>query len=159
MNRPVLSPPRRYSSTELDDFENRKGVRLPSAYRQYLTEVGAGEFTVSRVSLLEEWSQPSHEQDLPPDFLSAAFPYREAWNDSQLLDDAKGWHAAYYDPLLFRGSMRIVNVGGEAYYLLVVSGDEYGNVWVDDRARSAAGIYPLQRPDGGRVTIRDYLYE
>ena len=153
----MSSSPHRCSPAELEEFETRMNVRLPDAYKRYLMDTGAGELTSSRVSLLEDWCQPYDEAALSPTFLSEEFPYREAWNDLRLIDEDKGWRSPYYDPALFRGSMRIVNIGCEGYYLLVVTGEERGNVWVDDRARTAAGIYPLQRPGRERVRIDDYL--
>ena len=131
---------------------------LPKLYKQYLIDVGAGTFTRSRVTLLEDWAQPYGESELPSTFLAQAFPHHHAWNDRDLLEIGEGWKSPYFDPLLFRGSMRIVNTGCEEYYLLVVSGEESGNVWVDDRVPSGTGIYPLQGTVQDRVTIGDYLY-
>ena len=147
---------RRYRDEELAAFEERIGIRLPSSYKAYLVQVGAGEFTGSKVSLLEEWCQPYSEEELPSTFLSTPFAFREAWNDRTLIDPALGWRAPYYDKLLFRGAMRIVNVGCETYYLLVVSGAEAGNMWCDDRAGTQSGIFPLSVL-GRRATFEDYI--
>jgi hypothetical protein len=128
-------------------------VTLPEAYRVYLMQVGWGK----RLSALEEWCQPYSSTELPGDFLSQPFPFREAWNDVGLKGPVAGWRAAYYDPLLFRGAMRIVNLGCEGYELLVISGAERGNIWSDHRADSSGGIYPLARHGRPRVTIAEYL--
>jgi hypothetical protein len=143
---------------ELLDFERTMGVLLPDAYRRYLREVGAGELNAQQgISLLEEWCQPSSPDELPADFLSQPFPFRESWNDLALLDLKAGWDAPYFDEMLFRGSMRIKNRGCEDYHLLVVSGDERGHIWCDERAGSKKGIYPLQRDGRRRVTVDEYL--
>ena len=116
-------------------------------------EVGANR----NLSLLDEWCQPNLLGHFPEDFLRQPFPHTQGWNDITLKDKQKGWGAPYYDDMLWRGAMRIRNMGCESYHLLVVSGPERGNVWADERATSSKGIYPL--PDGAerRVSIDDYL--
>jgi len=133
------------------------GVRLPIEYKNYLINVGAGEYTGSHVSLLEEWCQPRSEEEMPAGFLAQPFPHRERWIDLSLADKGKGWESDYYGELLYRGSMRIVNVGCESYYLLVVCGDEYGTVWADKRASEGAGIFPLWSRSGKHLSIGEYL--
>src|SRR5262245_13393131 len=126
---------KRYSELELAGFERAMGINLPDAYRRYLKELGAG----SSLSPLEDWSQPHEPERLPRDFLQQPFPFTEAWNDVGLKDPRVGWNSAYYDDMLFRGSMRIKNLGAEGYHLLVVSGSERGNVWADERASFSKG--------------------
>ncbi len=148
----------KYSTQELDDFERRTGITLPDAYRRHLCEVGAGQLNAQDgISLLEDWCQPSAPEDLSPDFLRQPFPFTDAWNDITLKDPKAGWNAPYYDEAHFRGSMRIKNIGCEGYHLLVVSGDERGNVWADERASYSKGIYPLRHEGCARMTINEYL--
>jgi hypothetical protein len=147
--------PTRYSEEQLAAFEAAMGIALPPAYRRYMQEVGGGEGTHSKVSLLEEWNQPYTFEDFPSDFLAQAFPHENAWNDQALWRKEDGWKSAYFDRLLFRGAMRIANRGCEAYDLLVVSGVERGNIWRDERV-DGRGIYPLGGPHG-RVPIEKYL--
>ena len=143
---------RLYSSQEIETFELRHRVKLPDSFRTFLIERGAGR----KISLLEEWCQPDFENELPAEFLSRPFPHVDAWNDRSLLDD-RGWFAPYFDHLLACGAMRITNMGGEQYNLLIVSGAEAGNVWCDDRACNGTGIYPLKAGNRRRVHIDDYL--
>jgi len=74
-----------------------------------------------------------------------------------LFDRAKGWDSEYYAKRHFQGSMRIVNLGCEEYSLLVVSGPERGNIWIDARASRQAGIYPMRSSDGGRVSFSLFM--
>jgi len=148
---------RKYTARELSAFEREMKVSLPEDYKRYLVEVGAGEFTRSKLSLLEDWCQPDSPQELPADFLSQPFPFEGTWNDLSLVDREMGWKAPYFDPLWYRGSMRIQNLGCESYRLLVVSGKERGNLWCDDRASSAKGIYPFTWGRRQRVTIGEFL--
>jgi len=149
--------PRRYQASELEEFEQRAGIALPPAYARYLLSVGAGEAYGSRVGFLEDWCQPFREDELPHDFLAQPFPHCERWNDKSLIRRSEGWFSPYYDRLLFRGSMRIQNLGDEAYSLMVVSGPERGRIWRDERARQQGGIYPVFESPRVRLTVESLL--
>jgi hypothetical protein len=148
---------RKYAADELDSFENTMHVSLPRSYREYLINVGVGDQTPARLSLLEDWRQPYSSEEMPDEYLSQPFQFTEAWNDRTLVNEVMRWDSPYFDPALLRGSMRIVNLGDESYYLLVVTGSEREHVWCDDRAGNATGISPLQQTNGARVRIEDYL--
>ena len=150
-------PVRKYTLDELRGFEARMGVALPQAYRRYLTERGAGEDLRSKVSLLEDWCQPESEDEMPSGFLSRPFPWTDRWNDLTLVDPAEGWKARYYSAEWWQGSMRIQNLGCEAYRLLVITGQERGNIWCDERVSSGGGIFPLAWGKSPRVTIDELL--
>jgi len=150
-------PRKRYSPDELRQFEERMSVQLPSAYRQFLLEVGAGDFAFGEISPLEDWCQPYDEDELPKDFLARPFQFSTAWNDLTLLDRAAGWSSRYFDKLWFCGSMRIRNTGCEGYDLLVVSGPQRGAVWCDRRVSESQGIYPLQEAPDVPSTLAAYL--
>src|SRR3954465_3792057 len=147
----------KYSAQELSAFEHEMRVSLPEDYKKYLMEVGGGESLGSKLSLLEDWCQPNSPEELPADFLSQPFPFEEAWNDLRLLDPETRWKAPYFDPLWYRGSMRIQNLGCESYRLLVVSGKERGNLWCDERVTATKGIYPLTWGRRQRATIGEFL--
>lgn len=145
---------RRYSPSELTEFEAHWRSTLPATYRTYLTMVGGG--LGLRVDLLENWCEPYSVEDLSPEYLREPFPHRQAWNDTSLIKHALGFRSPYFDPKLTQGSMRITNMGCECYRLLVITGPERGSVWVDDRA-DYGGIRPLFDRRGKRVTIDAYL--
>jgi hypothetical protein len=153
----VLRTKRKYSSGELAEFERTMRVELPEAYKRYLRDVGAGDGLGRGVSLLEDWCQPYSTDELQPGFLAEGFPHTEAWNDLALLDAKAGWRSKYFDASLFRGAIRICNLGCEAYHLLVISGTERANIWTDERVSAKKGIYPLSSPDGRRTTVAEYL--
>lgn len=140
--------PRKYSSEELAAFEREHGITLPEAYREYLMKVGGG--GTAKVSLLEDWCQPESAGSMPEGFLRTPFPHAGAWDDPT--------REGYFDVRHAVGSMRIVDVGCEEYLLLVLSGPERGNVWVDARASASKGIYPhVTRFLRRRVTIGDLV--
>lgn len=102
-----------------------------------------------RLFPLTDWS---YELDVSSDdFLSADFPYTETWNMAQDFDtegedyydteEFQKWEEEYFSNTHITGSMRICHYGCAIYYLLVVTGREAGNIWVDDRANDG-GIYP-----------------
>lgn len=117
-----------YSHEELDAFEQLHGIVLPDSYRTYLLSVGAGT-TRSRdgrpstldVSLLEDWCQPYLEPEPEARFLATAFdPDRPRGTESsEVSPSMEGW----------QGAMRVVNLGGESYVLLVVTGPLKGTLW------------------------------
>lgn len=156
--------PYRYSPPELEAFERRMGIELPTAYRVYLRDVGAGFMCGSRVALLDEWCEPEDPADLPANFLQQSFPFTEAWNDMAIHDPTRGWGSPYFDAWHCRGSMRLQGLGCGEYLLMVVSGPERGNLWHDDRALShlagggaRGGIFPKTAKGAARVTIDEYL--
>lgn len=152
-----LDPPRLYTKQELVDFEERMGIILPEAYRDYLLRVGAGLYTRSKVCCLEEWCQPNVPSDLPDDFLRRNFPHTTKWDEKTIHDHELGWKSPYFDEKYWTGSMRIVNTGCEGYLLLVVTGPERGTIWIEDRACSFNGIYPYSKRGKPRVTIEEFL--
>jgi hypothetical protein len=84
--------------------------------------------------------------DLQDTFLSLAFPHQRPWQpDPDTLDkEALDEQHTYFGNYWVQGAMRICHYGCGVYFLLVVSGPERGNIWIDDRAGDN-GIYPCGR--------------
>src|SRR5207237_538053 len=88
---------------------------------------------------------------LSDDFLSTDFPHTEKWNmarefdteddDYNYTEEFQKWEQEYFSNRHITGSMRICHHGYAIYYLVVVTGQEAGNIWVDDRANDG-GVYP-----------------
>ena len=56
------------------------------------------------------------------------------------------------------GCLQICHIGHGATYLLVVNGEEYGNIWLDERT-DYGGIEPLLNEKGERVSFISWFTE
>jgi len=125
---------------QVRQFEARHAIHLPEDYRNFLLEVGSG-----GAGPLYGLFSFGHfgERGLPE--LALPFPHSEHWNpqfkegDTPVLSEFEDW---YFDTKHIFGSMPICHEGCGYYDLLVVTGPEHGNVWVDARV-SDGGICPL----------------
>lgn len=77
------------------------------------------------------------------DFLSLAFPLREAWStdEESVNKHALDEYHSYFGNYWTQGAIVICHYGCGAYFLLIVSGPERGQIWFDDRA-SDYGLSP-----------------
>lgn len=157
-------------------FERAHGVRLPSDYRAFLTTVGNGGagpfygiFPLGKVDdgfALRDWT----EGDIG--VLSKAFPFNEEWNDLSTkpgddlvdLDEVEYWkqmetfERSYWSVALVNGAFPICHQGCALRILLVVTGDQAGNLW-DDRRSEYGGIKPIRLADGSKATFADWYRE
>jgi hypothetical protein len=124
---------------EVIAFEHAHGVVLPESYRKAVLDLGYG-LDSRNLSSLEDWCQPRLPEEMPDGFLRTPFPHHSAWNDRSQFSG--GWDCPYFNVEHWAGAMRIVNLGCERYYALVVTGPERGTVWLDGRA-DGIGIVPL----------------
>lgn len=137
------------SEDELAAFEARHSIVLPEEYRDYLKEMGnGGAGPAYGILRLQDWATELDVQS--PKFLSTPFPYTTPWNAERpgdVDDDSyhesevfMAWEKEYYDNKHITGSIRLSHYGCAIYYFLVVTGEEKGFVWVDDRANDY-GLY------------------
>ncbi len=151
------------TENDLSAFENIHSIKLPSDYRDFLKQVGNGGAGPAYGLLpLDQWSI---ELDIATDkFLSTPFPHADKW-DSKYTGETKDeyyteskefqdWETDYFSDKYITGSLRVCHYGCAIYYLLIVTGLETGNIWVDDRA-SDGGIYPLTLT-GQRMTFSQW---
>ncbi|MDA8017136.1 MAG: SMI1/KNR4 family protein [Thermoanaerobaculia bacterium] len=126
-------------------FESTHGVGLPSGYRAFVTRLGnGGAGPWYGLEPLENGTYDDLDSKSGPIDLGAPFPHQKAWNmDLQIEGDERyeSIEDEYFDPKWVCGLIRIANYGCGISLNLVVNGDEYGNVWVDDRCNDG-GIYP-----------------
>lgn len=137
------------AESEVIAFEERFSITLPEEYRSFLILAGNGG-AGPHYGGLEKFEHglfidPGHQQEsglLDP---STPFAMTKPWNmhNDQLADPEsdEAFYAEYYDPKWASGLLRICNYGCGVFINLVVNGDEYGNIWVDDRA-NGGGFYP-----------------
>ncbi len=138
------------SEAELDAFERHMGIKLPQSYRAHLVKFGWGGAWTEKnpVSHYSDWCDPNEPEEMPADFLVTPFPHVAPWNEQGV--------GPCWSVQVWTGAMRIINMGCELYYLLVVSGPERGAIWHDAR-QNGDGIYPLQHGDGRRVSFDDLV--
>ncbi|RYZ18811.1 MAG: SMI1/KNR4 family protein, partial [Chitinophagaceae bacterium] len=136
-------------------FEQFYRVELPSEYVHFLTKLGNG--GVGPFYGLEPFENVVFD-DLDykrPDSLlnpSKPFLHSEAWNmefqptvdeddEEEYEKQRQSFEEVYYDKEQMNGTIAICNYGCAISLNLVVNGEEYGNIWTDDRA-SGGGIRP-----------------
>ncbi|MEH1801690.1 SMI1/KNR4 family protein [Nostoc sp.] len=138
------------SNKDIQVFESRYNIILPSEYRNFLLEIGNGGagpgYGLSGLSgikyediISEKLSQENYE------ILSKPFILTEAWNDLDLIvKNNTGFVAnsdAYFDDRFIPGTLTITNYGCGIYAMLVINGKQSGKIWIDDRTNDN-GIYP-----------------
>ena len=164
------------SESEIRQFEASHSVALPKEYRTFLLKCGNGGagpyygvfplgFFDGAGGPLESWT----EGDGFAGVLSRSFPHNNAWNLPverftppdifRCAEEEDIWHqtldADKWKPSLVDGAFPIAHQGCAIRNYLVVSGDERGNVWVDDRANDN-GIYPETMNSSSRVTFLEW---
>ena len=152
----------------LQSFVKSFGLTLPADYKYFLTQIGNGGSGPAYGLLpLLEWNIELEIRD--NNFLSTDFPHVDKWNVTQDFDtddedyteteEFQKWEKEYFSNTHITGSMRICHYGCAIYYLLVVSGNNAGQIWVDDRANDN-GIYPaISKSTGRRLTFLNWYDE
>jgi hypothetical protein len=128
------------SDVEIQAFESKYGILLPHDYRQFLLEVGNGGvgpgyglYKILQTGSDNEIAATPYQTNY--EILSQPFPFTTAWNNLDLPTDA------YLDSKLVQGTLTIANYGCGIYALLVITGEQQGKIWIDDRTNDS-GIYP-----------------
>ncbi|MEH2244611.1 SMI1/KNR4 family protein [Nostoc sp.] len=138
------------SNKDIQMFESRYNIILPSEYRNFLLEVGNGGvgpgYGLSGLSGIEnEDVIPEKLYQENYEILSQPFPLTEAWNDLDLIvKNNTGFVAnndTYFDDKFIQGTLTITNYGCGIYAMLVITGEQSGKIWIDDRTNDN-GIYP-----------------
>ena len=136
---------------QFTSFEDLHQIKLPESYVDALLSPKL----ISPFAPLNEWCQPSSEEEMSPSFLANPFPHSNAWNDLSLFSEDKSWDSQYFNERWWQGSMRVSNLGCEGYTLLVISGPCRGQLWCDLRVPEMKGIFPLEKRGGERLSIQD----
>ena len=124
---------------EIQSFEKQHGISLPADYRSFLLHVGNGGAGPSYgMFKLEDYFDNSYAETnytVHDNFLSDNFkfsinaPYTESQYGNE--DDPEYDPADYFNDTA--GSMVICHHGCGILNILIVSGEEKGKIWVDDR--------------------------
>ena len=160
--------------SEVAAFEQRHGIVLPADYRHFITRVangGAGPFYgVFRLGEID--NKPWQEGDRFVGVLSQPFPHREAWNDlsgmpsnglyetneNEAERQRSAFEADYFDSTWVNGAIPICHEGCAIWVWLVLTGEEAGHLWEDDRANDG-GIRPVTLKNGDRATFSSWYNE
>ena len=156
------------SEDEVSEIEKRNNIILPKDYREFITKIGNGCIGPDHGLLsLQESMIDFKLRDKPVINLSIPFPYTEAWNKKEWIESID-WDRGerpssaelmeYMSVKHINGCLQICHIGHGATYLLVVNGEEYGNIWLDERT-DYGGIEPLLDSKGGRVSFISWFTE
>lgn len=155
----------------IKQFETKHKITLPSEYVAFLTILGnggAGPFyglEPLENTLFDDLDYLHNDSLLDP---SKPFLHTEAWNmefeptvsedENQEENDRQyeEFTDLYFDIEQINGVIAICNYGCGISLNLVVNGQEYGNIWTDDRGNEG-GIYPtVQLGEKGRIHFLDW---
>jgi SMI1 / KNR4 family (SUKH-1) len=130
------------SLAEVSNFESKCSVVLPDDYRQFLLEFGNGGAGPG-YGLLEINVEKFMLDASQRECLSQPFALTKEWNNLDLPQVNNGSSVnTYFDPKYINGTIAIADYGCGIQARLVLTGEERGNIWIDDRTNEA-GIYPL----------------
>lgn len=128
---------------QIQEFEQTEGIRLPKEYRSFLMHIGnGGAGPYYGILPLSEYNFHYNEhiyEDIDKSFLAYEFPFKEKWkpirsqSDEEIATEDK--HGAY-------GTLCVCHEGCGYCFLLVVTGEEKGNIWFDAMV-SNQGMAPL----------------
>lgn len=130
---PCISP------GELNNFESRYGVTLPQDYRQFLLELGNGGAGpgYGLFKLEDEIVTGGNDtEDREYQRLAQPFLLKSMWDGEEENDQNINAQQAR------QGTIAIATYGCGVDALLVVTGEQRGHIWIDDRSNDG-GIYPF----------------
>jgi hypothetical protein len=138
-----------WSAEDVEKFEDVWKVTLPGDYRAFLMQAGSsGAGPYYGLVRPEDgiYADLDHKDELNQ--VSGSFPYTEAWNDVVVWgesppsrEEMQALEEAYFSTEHSAGMLSISNFGCGVSINLVVNGQSYGEIWVDDRS-SDYGIHP-----------------
>lgn len=155
----------------IKQFEAKHNITLPSEYAAFLTTLGnggAGPFyglEPLENAIFDDLDFQHEDGLLNP---SKPFLHTEAWNiefeptvseeknEKEFDRQYEEFTNLYFDCEQTNGVIAICNYGCGIILNLVVNGEEYGNVWTDDRGNNG-GIYPtIQLGEKVKINFLDW---
>jgi len=131
---------------EIELFEINHKIKLPEEYIDFVTNIGCFGFGPNEGLLPLSQYNDLHHRILEND-LQKEFPFTEKKEDDEI------YHFEY-DSLL-NGVILISDCGCGDFEILIVNGEEYGNVWGDYRV-SCNGMMPLTNIKNEKLSFLDW---
>ncbi|WP_392532164.1 SMI1/KNR4 family protein [Nostoc sp. C117] len=137
-------------NTDIEVFESKYDVTLPNDYRNFVLELGNGGagpgYGLYGIPAIESENAISlTSQQNKYDSLSKLFPLKQAWNNLDLVVENKADFLvnldAYFNQKCIPGTLLLADYGCGIYAILVITGEQRGKIWIDDRTNDN-GIYP-----------------
>lgn len=157
------------TESEIVQFEGENGITLPVGYRNFIKNIGNGgvgphyglEPLENGKFIDLDQKNENHLIDL-----SKPFMYNKPWNLNWEIPKGVTNEEEYLDALYLESSkkhhlnglLRISNFGCGVWINLVVKGEEYGNIWIDDICNNQ-GLAPLQTKQKERVDFLEWYEE
>lgn len=160
---------------QLDEFETKYQVKLPTDYKRFLNKIGNGGagpyYGIHPLSRNLGKFNPENKFEN----LKLAFPHYRKWNWSKKILDRfeklKGDEdeeiAEFFDTIFWQqygkeeltsGSLYISEYGCALRYLLIVTGADIGKIWFDQRA-DHDGINPVVDNNGKKLDFYSWYLE
>lgn len=157
----------RISPNEISSFEQEYKISLPKEYKLFLLNIGNGGIGPDYGLLsLQDSIWDTKLKNSSKIKITSPFLYTDSWNENWIADldwdngerpdDAK--LNEYMDVKHISGCLQIGHIGHGCTYLLVVNGQEYGNIWIDDRA-DYGGLNPVLSKNGQRVNFAEWYID
>lgn len=157
------------TESDIVEFEIEHGINLPLGYRNFLKKIGNGGVGPHYgLEPLENGRFIDLDQKDKNNLidLSKPFLYNEPWNldweiPKNVLNEDEYLNDLYLESNKkhhINGLLRLSNMGCGVWINLVVNGEEYGNIWIDDICNDQ-GLAPLQTKHKNRVNFIDWYEE
>ncbi|PUB28151.1 SMI1/KNR4 family protein SUKH-1 [Elizabethkingia sp. YR214] len=136
------------TENEVYDFEKKYQIKLPSDFRIFITQLFDGGVGPFQIMPLQYWDSIHnvHYLDSLGNNLTKPFLLKDKIFQEDFVPTESNSNS------IINGTIRICHIGCGNFIFLVVNGEEYGNMWVDDRA-STNEIFPLQSANYDRMTF------
>ena len=136
-------------------FEKNHNITLPKSYKDFITKFGNGgcgpKYGLMNLEL-GVFDTPHYPEESEIIRLSNIFKFKTFWNMEDFpTEDLCAWEAEYEDSKWTDGMLRICHEGCGTFSNIVITGEEKGNIWIDDRANDG-GIYPVNHYAGKKTT-------
>lgn len=132
--------------SEIVTFEQKYGITLPQEYRTFLVEIGYG--GTGLYTLEEGFSQIGFwdDEERPLNILQRPFRFKHAWHPIDWQTDPSQ-DLDTIEQLGYEGWLSIHHSGCTVHNILIISGEERGNIWSEDFGGSG-GLIPRIEIDG-----------
>jgi len=133
---------------QVNDFEKKYQIKLPADFRVFITQLFDGGVGPFQIMPLNYWDSIHyvHYLDSLGNLLTKPFLLKDKIFQDNFRPTESNSNS------IINGTIRICHIGCGNFIFLVVNGEEYGNMWVDDRA-SNDEIFPLQNSNSHRMTF------